>query len=140
MWNDSTAKEFEMHSLTQPQGPSTAERESKSGCVSFWKQWTEFKKKKKRAREKERPDCCTCFRGAFQEIGTGLTYKEKKRRRRGKEEAGDETVATPLFPPGRLSRKNAMYGTWCGVGGVMGVFEFQVWGVGRADKREKREG
>lgn len=108
LWNDSTVKESKLHSLTQPQGPHR--KESKCGS-ELWKQWTEFK------------NPMHVFLWSVSGSGSRSNIKGEG----GKcfrEKENDETAAPP-HPT--LSRKNATYGTWCGVGGQgRGVFEFQV--------------
>lgn len=56
LWNDSTVKESKLHSLTQPQGPH---RKSLYVATSFGNSGLSS-------------NPCTCFCGAFQEMGADL--------------------------------------------------------------------
>lgn len=117
LWNDSSERiQVALARITA--GP--APQESKCGS-ELWKQWTEFKPLH-----------------VFLWSVSGNGSRSKIKRRGGppasEKKGNDETVA----PPG----KNAMYGTWCRVGGHgWGLLGFQVWWLtlSSQEKEGKRE-
>lgn len=111
-------------------GPAP-QRESKSGWVSFWKLWTEFKKKKGGKKKEKRTARMHVFLWSVSGNGNRSNIQGKEGEEEGEEEAGDETVATPSSLPAAFQGRMQCMAHGVGMGGVMGVFEFQVWEGGR---------